>query len=287
VKILMAGDTHGDGSHVRYLLQVAQREGCDRIFVLGDFGYWEHMNEGINFLDRANLNANLKNIPIYFLDGNHDKTSLLLEKYGWTAETGDGEGFLMVRPYVRYSPRGHQWEWGGKQFISLGGAYSVDKESRLEREAKTGKPESLWFPEEEMTNEEMEEILDRAAPETVDVMLAHDKPRSSTPGWNRKEFVECFANQERLERAIEVLRPSYYFHGHLHYRYTEVRFNEEGKQRFRLEGLDCNTQDQTSFLLNDAAAPQQSWYVFDTENPEVSEVSASFEIALPPGMELS
>lgn len=272
MKILMAGDTHGDMGHVRYLLQVAQRERCDRVFVLGDFGYWEHTPEGVKFLQRVDLNANLCNIPVYFLDGNHDKTSLLLEKYN-VVDDGDAEGFLMVREYVRYARRGLSWVWDDVEFIALGGAYSVDKESRLEREAKTGKPESLWFPEEEMTDEELDEILEERMTRPVDVILAHDMPFGSSPGWNRKHFDECLPNQRRLQRAVQVLRPTLYLHGHLHHRYTSqaayhVEKADGGYMDYcRVEGLDCNTNDQQNYLLGlPTAGGEASWYVLDTED---------------------
>ncbi len=274
MRILMAGDTHGDATHVRYLLVTAQIQRCDRVFVLGDFGYWEHTQEGRNFLNRVSLLANLKNIPIYFLDGNHDKTSLLLEQYDVISD-GDREGFLLVREYVRYARRGLTWIWDDIEFIALGGAYSVDKQSRLEWEAKHGEPESLWFPEEEMTDEEMNEILGRLY--SVDVMLAHDKPRSSEPGRNRKHFDECLPNQDRLQAAVQALKPVLYLHGHLHFRYTDniavwasqdsIIANEERLfTDCRVEGLDCNVRDQTSVLLNDKADPSASWYVLDTED---------------------
>ena len=272
MRILMAGDTHGDASHVRHLLSVAQLQRCDRIFVLGDFGYWEHTGEGRNFLNRVDIHADLKDIPIYFLDGNHDKTSLLLENYDKSTQFQDGEGFLLVREYVRYARRGLTWIWDDVEFIALGGAYSVDKQWRLDQEAKTGKPESLWFPEEEMTDEEMNEILEELDGRSVDVMLAHDKPRSSNPDWNRKDFLECLPNQDRLQAAVQALRPVLYLHGHLHFRYTGQAVYPIEKMsggymgECRVEGLDCNTRDQdftTGRTVPDLSA---SWYVLDTDD---------------------
>ncbi len=259
MRILMAGDTHGDASHVRHLLSVAQLQRCDRIFVLGDFGYWEHTGEGRNFLNRVDIHADLKDIPIYFLDGNHDKTSLLLETYD-VYDDGDSDGFLLVREYVRYARRGLTWIWDDVEFIALGGAYSVDKQWRLDREAKSGLPESLWFPEEEMTDEEMNEILDQRHTRSVDVMLAHDKPRSSAPRWNRKDFLECLPNQDRLQAAVQALKPVLYLHGHLHFRYTDNIAD------CRVEGLDCNTRDQDFTTGRTVPDPSASWYVLDTDD---------------------
>lgn len=36
--VLLAGDTHGNTSHIRYLHDMADREGCEYIFQVGDFG---------------------------------------------------------------------------------------------------------------------------------------------------------------------------------------------------------------------------------------------------------
>lgn len=92
MRILMAGDTHGNQTHCRYLIDKAVDNNCDRVFILGDFGYWEHMTEGIHFLNKLNRYASVNDVQVYFLDGNHDKTSLLVKKYQDT----DDEGFLLV-----------------------------------------------------------------------------------------------------------------------------------------------------------------------------------------------
>src|SRR6185369_902489 len=204
VRILFAGDCHGATDHVKALINEAGKRECDRIFVLGDFGYWEHMADGVKFLDKVSAFAIKRGISVYFLDGNHDKTSLLLEKY---ADEPNDEGFLTVRGRLFYAPRGHQWTWDGVSFIALGGAYSVDKQWRLDQERKgKRKGGTLWFPEEEMTDEDMLNILGTVS--RVDVMLAHDKPFDSKPKWNRKTFEECAPNQLRLQWAVDALKPS-------------------------------------------------------------------------------
>ena len=266
MKILIAGDTHADLAHLQYLIKVAQKERCDRVFVVGDFGYWEHFEWGVRFLDQLDMYANLKNMSVYFCDGNHDKTSLIIEKYD-RPEYTDPEGFLKVRPYIRYAPRGHFWTWDHVGFMSLGGAYSVDKHSRLRREEHEGVPRGThWFPEEEITDDEMTEILldwcDRESP-TVDVVLAHDKPRGSEPGWIRRDILECVPNQQRLQYALTQLVPMRYYHGHLHWPYDDeiVYENFEGMLvRTVVEGLGCNDAGAERFQ-----APEQSWAILDTD----------------------
>ncbi len=255
----MAGDTHGDLHHLRYLLTVAKDKKCDRIFVLGDFGWWAHTRWGVSFLEQLSLSANLKNIRIYWLDGNHDKISHLYKHYG-SDQYLDPEGFIQTHPYLHYAPRGKRWIWDGVRFIALGGAWSIDKKERLIQERNSG-PGTQWFPEEQMTDREMDQILKNREP--VDVMLAHDMPRGSDPGWHRKSFQECEENQNRLQWAVRALDPMLYLHGHLHWPYEfEMWHSAKGLSVSitKVIGLDCNG--------NSAQWPgykrEASWMVFDT-----------------------
>lgn len=261
MKVSFAGDTHGNIGTVKMILKEANREGCNAVFQVGDFGYWEHTNEGIYYLDQVSHYALQYGIPFYFIDGNHDKTSLLLEKYS----ERDAEGFIRVRDYVLYSPRGHRWTWEGVRFASFGGAYSVDKDWRLHQEKKraeqiahqnTYRPTSqqksvntsgtLWFPEEEMTDIDMDEFLKDDSP--VDVILAHDMPRGSNPQWNRKNLEECWPNQDRLQKAVRTLQPKLYIHGHLHYTYLDRIMCGDGPKYTTVQGLNADGEHGT--ILN-------------------------------------
>lgn len=259
MKFVVAGDTHMSLRHCQYLIGEASKRKLDRIFVVGDFGYFEHLPYGAFFLDILNTYANVKNVLVYFLDGNHDKTSMILALYS-DFSSQDTEGFLKVRPYIRYARRGHRWSWDGCRFIALGGAYSIDKSVRLFSEKKHGEaPGTSWFPEEEMTDEDMDLILKDTEP--VDVMLAHDKPRCSDPGWHRREILECGPNQDRLQRAVEVLDPRLYVHGHLHWPYIQqVQHSvvgQDGPGVMRVIGLDCDSDAGGQKL--------KSWFILDTE----------------------
>jgi Icc-related predicted phosphoesterase len=237
-KVVVVGDTHGQIHHCRVVARKATSCGAAVVFVVGDFGFWEHAAAGVKFCDDIDELARTYNQVWYFLDGNHDKTSLILSRYG---NDLDEDGFIIVRPGLRYAPRGHRWTWEGVSFIAIGGAYSVDKAYRLAQEehdrqnivekneyrAAAGKPPknpdtsgTLWFPEEEMTDNDLDTIL-LADSSPVRVMLTHDKPRGSNPRWNRKDIPECWPNQDRIQRAMTMLRPDLLIHGHLHHRYSQ------------------------------------------------------------------
>lgn len=249
---MMAGDLHGNTAHAIWIMEKAAALGLDRVFQAGDFGAWEHMADGRKFFDDVDQHGQRLGVVMYWLDGNHDKTSLVLESY---AGQPDDEGFLICRENVRYSPRGHRWTWSGHKFISLGGAYSVDKgwrldlerqstwasEKRAARSSEVAKDwsGSYWFPEEEMTDADMEKILLDDSP--VDFMFSHDKPRASSPGWNRKDMPDCWPNQDRLQRAVVALKPKALVHGHLHYRYDDqIRSGDDSWTK--VVGLDADPQ---------------------------------------------
>jgi len=267
-KVLLAGDTHGFIQHIRYLLDIAEREGCAHVFQLGDFGYWPHTGDGRAFLRDVEKFAGKVGRIIYWLDGNHDKSSLI------DHSEKDGHGFVLVSEHVRYAPRGHRWTWAGTRFIALGGAYSVDKSWRLEQEAARNQryaaetalygkrprsaDELLWFPEEELTDAELAQAL--ANPELVDVMLTHDKPRASDPRWNRKNMPECLPNQDRIQAAVDALRPRLLVHGHLHFPYRD-QIRAGGKGWTTVVGLDCDAEAAQNWDYD----KKDSWTVLSLE----------------------
>ncbi len=196
MRIIVVGDTHGNGPFLRtYVYPTAVALGAQAIVQVGDFGYWEHAQEGVDFLDEVNRGAEDTAIPLYWLRGNHDKVSLCLAKYG---RNSDDEGFLRCRPQVFHIPDGHRWTWAGVRMRAFGGAYSIDKAWRLDAEAKryrqaaaredarrrAGRPPkpipptagTLWFPEEELTDGQFGALLADTGPgsDPVEVVFSHD-----------------------------------------------------------------------------------------------------------------
>lgn len=285
-KVLMAGDIHGNTEHALALLQVAARQDCARMFVLGDFGAWEHTVGGKQYFDVVDRAARKLRVQVYFLDGNHDKSSLVREMYGGKT---DDDGFLVCRKNIRYAPRGHRWVWDGTSFVAFGGAYSVDKLWRLAKEALRERnaqrhrlfgstrermtAETLWFPEEEMTDDEFEELLAQDD-SPVDVLLSHDKPAAADPEVNRKNYAECLPNQERIQRAVQTLRPALLLHGHLHYRYTDT-ISCGADAQTRVEGLGADPE-----AMVDGADSTDSWLVLSLPlEPHIAAAEELSELA--------
>lgn len=268
-KILLAGDTHGDLHQMKYLYGKAVDHEVDAIVVLGDFGYWEHQASGFYFLNWISETAIRRNIPTYFVDGNHENHTLLRYRYmGITPERGvteqlqnqvnvihektrpwtptqNLEGFWAIRNGLWYIPRSTVWVWNNIRFAALGGAFSVDINWR--------KPGTSWWPEEMIEPDEVEALREVGK---VDVFLSHDCPEEV-------DMLSIFANQNSayfkadqrslrnralLSKAVEYTEPHVLYHGHYHMPH-ETDITLHSGHQVRVIGLDRDGTEQRSFTV--------------------------------------
>jgi hypothetical protein len=258
VRLLIIGDTHANTNWVRhYVYPIALTVGADAIVQLGDFGAWEHTGDGVEFMDQVGNAGQATGIPLYWLHGNHDKHSHTIKRY-----KRNPQGFRPCREYVLYVPQGHAWQWAGVSMRAFGGAYSVDKDWRIVRDARLGRKEYLWFPEEEMTDTQMTGMLSTDS-SPKDIIFSHDKPFSSKPGWNRKDIAGCLPNQLRMERALRAHKPAWWFHGHLHYFYRDIVRGRDFQTT--VFGLDPDGTAAEMFWK-----AQQTWAIADLDDGVVT-----------------
>lgn len=222
--ILVAGDWHGDFSWASRCLREAKGYDIDTIIQVGDFGYWEHHADGVYFLNKLSENAQLRGVNVIWLDGNHENHTMLREKYADAEKSV--EGFWKIRDSIWYSPRANAWEWYGKRLMTLGGAFSIDRDGRV-----LGK--SYWA-EEEITPEE--EALAKSRGK-IDYLFTHDAPTTfPKPLW--KVDLNSEAQRQAVSRVADAVRPSYWFHGHYH---TLCDYVYPQYDPFcKVQGLDCN-----------------------------------------------
>jgi predicted phosphodiesterase len=228
VKILLAGDTHGDLPHVAYLIRCAAQEGCDRIVQVGDFGYWPHVEP---FHEQVAGAARSAAITVYWLDGNHENFDVL--ETAVDMEAPDPQPML---DNLWYLPRASTWEWEGCRFMALGGAPSVDKAYRVEGES--------WWPQELLTEPQVERARSRG---TADVLLTHDAPEGVCPIVTPLYKGDPLSQHHRqiLSAVTESVQPKVLVHGHYHHRYTGA-FGQT-----RVEGLGRNSQEELSWMVLD------------------------------------
>lgn len=217
-KILLAGDTHGCIPQVDYLLDMADQQGCTALLQLGDFGYLEHIQDGVDFLNGVEILIRNSGIPIYWIDGNHDFVEWLMEMYD-----PEPDGTYEIRQNLFYLPRGYSWVWGSERWLALGGGNSANKDRLIEVGERQGI--TLWWESEAITEADVERCLSQPV---ADVIVSHDAPENvdvpfqfSKAGVVGLDVPPSFQqNRERVQRVVDYHNPFVLYHGHLHLRYN-------------------------------------------------------------------
>ena len=216
MEVLVSGDTHGNFYHICDLIKVAMMREITTIIVPGDFGYWEHVPEGVEFLDTLQAVLESMSIELIFLDGNHDNHPMLWERYGTMGP------HVPVRRNIFYEPRGQAVTVAGVPMQFVGGAFSVDKTWRVQEMAK-GEPE-MWWKEEELTENQVTMACLAAGLTSPRVMFTHDAPdgcpMSQLSSMSLPPVVEARSqdNRIRIREIMEAAQPDHLFHGHFHRR---------------------------------------------------------------------
>lgn len=256
MRIMIAGDTHGNSRVVRNKAREAHAMGCDTIFIVGDFGLWPGV-DGVNYLDDVNAAAREYNLRIIALPGNHEDHDQWKKWFEGIVPL-DKHGFAYVRSNVLLTPKVQSFKFGKKRFFVAGGAVSIDKQWRIEGKS--------WWKNEEFTEDNLRSVESYNGP-PIDFLLTHDCSDFTHFGFTLKVDPESQANRQRIDRAINVLRPAYHFHGHMHQKYEwtntmshglrdsafghdESEWNGYGTKTY---GLDCDGE-ANSFVVLDTGA---------------------------------
>lgn len=224
MKVFLIGDSHGNINFLRTAIKHAKEMEADLIIQLGDFGYWEHTDNGHWFLSKVNrMSLNVK-IPFYWIDGNHENHTLLRKKYSndSTSDSAflDGEFYHSelwpIRSSLFYMPRGSIHSINGHNFMAFGGSYSIDKSSR-----RVG---TSWWPEEMPTIQDLDKAIETYDNFDGDIhtLLSHDAPYEADMHklLSENAYSRIFKDAEHVRKTITNLvykiHPDTIFHGHYH-----------------------------------------------------------------------
>lgn len=260
MKILLAGDWHGNVQHMRNVFARACRVEADIIVQLGDFGFgWDRKQfKGGNglvecaFVRQCEKMVEETGIPVYWLPGNHENYDMLdysiegeatMNVVPWPLQE---DGTYECRPGVYYIPRGTVMHWGEKTFLVCGGACSVDKKMR--------QPFISWWPQEQINDDDIAKCAEAGQ---VDILLTHDFPIECTivdhhldPFWGEEAMANTLRGRTDVSKILAACGAKNVFHGHLHISYVEkiiVNGQEVG-----VMGLDRDTTPlyDSTHLLN-------------------------------------
>lgn len=229
-KILVVGDTHGDISFASKACRVAEKHMIDTVIQVGDFGIWDHIKEGVYFLDKLDENAGNRGVRWIFLPGNHENYERL-ENYELVAEEQDlwtDEGFVPIRDNVLYTGKVNTWTWEEKTFKAVGGAVSIDKYARV--------PGKSWWPQEQLTDDE----LAFAKRNRADYLFTHDCPTNAPFGGRLKPDLDSVAHRQKMDEVGRATQARIWLHGHMHSFYDYwFPYSPKGDET-KVYGLECN-----------------------------------------------
>lgn len=230
MRIMLLGDTHGNSSWTKRMIERASHLNCDTILQLGDFGFWEHTERGKDFLKQVSKHSGKHNIDFYWVDGNHENFDLLFSGQYKAAKHAP---FWKIRDNLFYIPRGTVWDWDGYKFAGLGGAVSIDRDDRI--------PGASWWNQETIKDRDLMELeANVQGLGRIDFMLMHDAPYLPASGRrNYKNDEASHGHRKLVQIALDIASPRYLFHGHYHYFYRGNYTNNHGAD-IELLGLDCD-----------------------------------------------
>lgn len=205
-RVAVCGDWHGNQWWARVISRALPSLAPDvtTLLHLGDWWMPPHAVDEI-----------LAETPItrfYVTLGNHeqwDEITPLLEKH-------PGEA-VQVSELTWILPRPARLTIGGRSVLSLGGASSVDRESRQEG--------VTWWPDEAITDTQVAQAISGGP---ADLMLTHESPagtpvravgeilRNNPHGFSKAALEASAASRARVGKVWNAVRAELLVHGHMH-----------------------------------------------------------------------
>lgn len=240
------------------------------VFIVGDFGLWTHMADGHEFLDMVDRAAEANKLSVFAVGGNHENW----DHWEWFVKNmPTAKGFGMVRRRVLLAPKVHEFNLANLQFAIAGGAVSIDKEYRLAREkgqrdqwgnhiGKATGPKTLWWPGEQLTDEDVEKLRFNTRGKQIDILLTHDCSNYTPFSTRLKPDADSEIHRRRIDKVLGYTKPKFHFHGHMHTWYEWDNPYPHGYESVvKTYGLEANPDAQRYAGSNTG----NWWGVFDTE----------------------
>lgn len=225
-KIIVAGDWHGNAHWAAQIVKRARELGISRIIQCGDFGLWDHTDDGVEYLDRLNLVCRENQVKVYWVDGNHENHDRLqwYDKHNAKDEVGR----VYIRSNVLHLPRGIKWTYGsGRTLTAVGGAHSIDKGFR-----RAG---VSWWAGEQLRDEEVKHKVKEGP---IDYLFTHDCPTNAPFLHRIKPDLDSQIHRQRMNDVGRKVQPKIWFHGHMHEKYEYFFEHQTGLAR--VYGLEAD-----------------------------------------------
>ncbi len=247
----VTGDWHQDSAWAKVALDTYYEYGATYIFQLGDFGF-SLDKRGRKFLHHINETLTDNKQKLLVTLGNHENYVDFKEG---AVPVPNMEGWVYVPdyPHVLFALRGARLKVDGVEFVSLGGANSIDKFFREENIS--------WWAEEQISPFDVEATVSGGL---ADVMLTHDCPtgvdlfagkESASKDWFPTEIAYAGLSRKKVLEATLDVKPKLLLHGHYHFYADHTTRLSLKRQEFELHsiGLGMNrSKDNIAILALDS-----------------------------------
>ena len=190
---LLTGDTHGSFTRFKNYDKDIQEDENTAVIILGDAGLNftldEHDAQVKNYLSKR------FGFNIYCVRGNHEARPQDVPDMKLVYdENVKGEVYMQDKwPKIRYFKDWGIYHINGLDIAVIGGAYSVDKQFRLEH----GRG---WFENEQLSIEEMIAATAELTGAEVDMVLTHTCPIC----WEPTDLFLGFIDQSSVDKSMEL-----------------------------------------------------------------------------------
>lgn len=221
-KYFITGDCHGQFDKIVDFVKENNFENLT-IFICGDVGLNYNFNKYDE--DRKKILRSL-NATFICIRGNHDANHSKMKSY---KEINKFNGIMYFQedyPNIFFTKDGEVYEINGKKILCCGGAYSVDKQYRIDSGL-------MWFNDEQMSQQDKEYAvrnLDKINYK-VDYVITHTCPLFAVPKFRFMKNVDQSTVDNSMEIWLEWLcdagltwKEWYCGHWHIDMKYNWINF---------------------------------------------------------------
>lgn len=180
------------------------------LIILGDAGINYYLDERDNKL-KEQLNS--YNIKLFYVQGNHEERPEDISIYKEIDMFG-GKVFIEEKyPNLIFAKNGELYDIDNKKVLVIGGAYSVDKNYRIIYRYP-------WFKDEQLSKEEMDNILNKYKGQHIDIVLSHTCPLKYEPTEVFMKGIDQSNVDKSMEKFLDKVEESIdydkWYCGHYH-----------------------------------------------------------------------
>lgn len=198
-RIYIRGDVHGDFDWLAKFCEQENTTLNDVMILAGDSGLLFY---GKNKTREQLLKKICAEAPLTFLvvRGNHDNRPA---NEGMRLRWNDlvcGDCYWEDEyPNILYAEEIGRYWIRYRSFLTIGGAYSVDKFYRLAQHW-------TWYPDEELTDQEMTAAIEELAGEEFDYIISHTAPLDMEPTWLFMRGIDQTTISKRMEKFLQRIK---------------------------------------------------------------------------------